>query len=200
MDDVDGATRATGAPSRRDELLDRIVDHVVENGIAQITLRALATAVGSNNRMLLYYFGSREELIVEALHGAESRFPTMAEVITFLDDDALPLAERLGGAWATIADPRNRAFHRLFFEIFGLAGFERDRFATLLGLIGTEWVGHVAGAFEDAGASPDQALELGHETVALWRGLQASLLSLGDDALVGRVADSAHRALCERVV
>ncbi|ROQ38555.1 TetR family transcriptional regulator [Frondihabitans sp. PhB188] len=183
---------------RRDDLLAKIVDHVIDHGIAQITLRSLATAVGSNNRMLLYYFGSREELIVTALHGAESRFPTMALVAELLDDRSLSLAERIGSAWDVIALPENLPFHRLFFEIFGLAGFERERFEALLGLIGTEWVQHVAAAFEDAGLSADEALDAGHETVALWRGLQASLLSLGDGAVVRRAAANAHAGLVAR--
>jgi AcrR family transcriptional regulator len=187
------------APGRREELLERIVDYVVEHGIAQLTLRGLAEAVGSNNRMLLYYFGSREALVVEALHGAEPRFPGMARVLTALDDRDATLDRRLGRAWELIADPANRAFHRLFFEIFGLAGFERERFDALLDAIGTEWVSHAAAAFEDAGAAPEEALLLGHETVALWRGLQLSLLSLGDEDLASRVARGAHAALVSRV-
>lgn len=189
---------SAAAPGRRDELLERIVDYVVEHGIAQLTLRGLAAAVGSNNRMLLYYFGSREALIVEALHGAEPRFPGMAGVLVALDDRDAPLESRLQGAWQLIADPANRAFHRLFFEIFGLAGFERERFDALLGAIGTEWVSHAAAAFEDAGASPEGALVLGHETVALWRGLQLSLLSLGDEEVAHRVAGGAHASLVDR--
>lgn len=191
---------------RREQLLELVVDYVLEHGIAQLTLRGLATAVGSNNRMLLYYFGSREELVVEALHGAEAQFPSMGGVLTALDDRALSLAERLRRAWLIIADPANLPFHRLFFEIFGLAGFERDRFTVLLDAIGSEWVGHIRGAFGDAGVPASEADALAHETVALWRGFQATLLSLGDEAastasaVVLRAADDALASLVARTV
>ncbi|MCU1476104.1 MAG: hypothetical protein JWQ64_797 [Subtercola sp.] len=184
---------------RKQLLLDRIVDYVLENGITQLTLRGLATAVGSNNRMLLYYFGSREELIIAALDGAELRFPGMAAVITALDTSTAPLDERLLSAWATISDPANLPFHRLFFEIFGLAGFERQRFRTFLGEVGTEWVAHVSAVLVEGGVPDAQAELFAHEIVALWRGLQATLLTGGDRAVIDRAARAATAALLDRV-
>lgn len=187
------------AVDRREQLLESVVDHVLESGIARLTLRGLATAVGSNNRMLLYYFGSLEELVVTALHAAEYRFNGMTTIFAEFDDRRVPLAERVQGAWTTIQDPENRPFHRLFFEIFGLAGFERDRFDELLGVIGTEWVDNVARAYEAEGLGPDDARLFAHETVALWRGFQATLLSLQDDIVVDRAARPALAALVERI-
>lgn len=176
---------------RREQLLDKVVDYVLENGIADLTLRRLGTAVGSNNRMLLYYFGSREEIIVTALAAAEQRFPRMQTLLAVIDDDAIPLETRLGEAWDIIADPANRPFHRLFFQIFGLAGFERERFTDLLTTVSTEWVAHVRAAIIGDGVDPDSAAVRAHEIVALWRGLQATLIGLGDAALVGRAARDA---------
>ncbi|WP_213816701.1 TetR/AcrR family transcriptional regulator [Glaciihabitans sp. dw_435] len=176
---------------RREQLLDKVVDYVLENGIADLTLRRLGTAVGSNNRMLLYYFGSREEIIVTALAAAEHRFPRMQTLLAVIDDESISLETRLGEAWDIIADPDNRPFHRLFFQIFGLAGFERERFADLLTTVSTEWVAHVRDAAIGDGVDPDRAAVLAHEIVALWRGLQATLIGLGDAALVGRAARDA---------
>lgn len=190
---------APAAVDRRQELLERIVDHVLEHGIARLTLRGLATAVGSNNRMLLYYFGSLEELTVTALQAAEHRFAGMLSVFDSIGDQSVSLGARIQGTWATIADPANRPFHRLFFEIFGLAGFERDRFAELLGTVGTEWADIVAAAYRAEGLSPACAADFAHETVALWRGFQATLLSLDDDAVVARAAQPAMDALVARI-
>lgn len=184
---------------KKAELLERIVDHVLENGISQLTLRALATAVGSNNRMLLYYFGSREELVVAALHGAEHRFPGIVGVVDHLGGPDRPLEERLLTVWRTVSDPVNQPFNRLFFEVFGLASFDRERYAALLGDIGTEWVGQVASAYRDEGVPEARAESLAHETVALWRGFQATMLSLGAGEVVERAALDATEALVARV-
>ena len=187
-----------GGSGRREMLLAKIVDYVLANGISELTLRGLASAVGSNNRMLLYYFGSRDEIIVAALEGAADRFPGIRWIFEALDDEAVPLADRLLGAWGTISDPVNLPFHRLFFEIFGMAGFERQRFTALLGTIGTEWVNHVAAAFAADGVPADRSLMFAHEIVALWRGFQATLISMGDPAIVDRAARDATSALLAR--
>ncbi|MEF2975885.1 TetR/AcrR family transcriptional regulator [Subtercola sp. YIM 133946] len=186
-------------PDRRQLLLESIVDFVLENGVAQLTLRGLANAVGSNNRMLLYYFGSREELIIAALAGAEQRFPGMGRMVVLIDDDSLPVGDRLLEAWAILADPQNLPLHRLFFEIFGLAGFERQRFTAFLGAVGTEWVEHLSTALARRGVTDAQADLFAHEAVALWRGFQATLLSGGDPQLVDRSARAATHALVDRV-
>lgn len=49
--------------SRRDELLDQATDHVLEHGLIGMTLRPLAAAIGTSDRMLLYHFGSRDALV-----------------------------------------------------------------------------------------------------------------------------------------
>ncbi len=180
---------------RRRELLGRVVDHVLEHGVADLTLRGLSAAVGSNNRMLLYYFGSRDELIVTALESAGTRFPSMQSVLGIIDDATVPLDQRLDEVWRIIALAENLPYHRLFFQIFGLAGFEQERFTSLLGAVGTEWPAHVTQAFENDGYDSADATVLAHEVVALWRGLQATLISTGDLDLVNRAAAGGIRAI-----
>jgi AcrR family transcriptional regulator len=184
----------TGSDRRRD-LLDRVVDHVLEHGVADLTLRGLSAAVGSNNRMLLYYFGSRDELIITALEAAGTRFPSMQSLLGVIDDATVPLDDRLDAVWRIIASPENLPYHRLFFQIFGLAGFEQERFTRLLDTVGTEWAAHVAQAFQDEGVDAAEATVLAHQVVALWRGLQATLISTGDLDLVNRAAAGAIRAI-----
>lgn len=59
--------------SRREELLDRVVDHVLEAGLIGFTLRPVAAAVGTSDRMLIYHFGSRDALVAEAVAAATER-------------------------------------------------------------------------------------------------------------------------------
>lgn len=59
--------------SRRDELLDLVTDHVLEHGLIGLTLRPLAAAVGTSDRMLLYHFGSRDDLVTAVVTRAEER-------------------------------------------------------------------------------------------------------------------------------
>ena len=56
----------TADEQRPVELLDAIVGYLTTHGVAELSLRPLAKAVGSSPRVLLYYFGSKEKLL-EAL-------------------------------------------------------------------------------------------------------------------------------------
>jgi len=49
--------------SRRDDLLDAAADHVLAEGLIGLTLRPLAAALGTSDRMLLYHFESRDALV-----------------------------------------------------------------------------------------------------------------------------------------
>ena len=48
---------------RREELLDQVTDHVLEHGLIGLTLRPVAAAIGTSDRMLIYHFGSRDALV-----------------------------------------------------------------------------------------------------------------------------------------
>lgn len=52
---------------RRAELLDAVVAYLGEHGLADVSLRPMATAVGISVNGLVHHFGSKEELVVAAL-------------------------------------------------------------------------------------------------------------------------------------
>ncbi|HAU22604.1 MAG TPA: TetR/AcrR family transcriptional regulator [Erythrobacter sp.] len=51
----------------RDSLLPPMANFVLENGLAPASLRPLAKAAGTSDRMLIYHFGSKERLIEDLL-------------------------------------------------------------------------------------------------------------------------------------
>src|SRR5215218_10304899 len=59
--------------SRRDDLLDRITDHVLQHGLIGLSLRPVAAAVGTSDRMLIYHFGSRDALVSAVVGRATER-------------------------------------------------------------------------------------------------------------------------------
>ena len=59
--------------SRREELLDQVTDHVLEQGLIGLTLRPLAAAIGTSDRMLIYHFGSRDALVSAVLARSNER-------------------------------------------------------------------------------------------------------------------------------
>ena len=49
--------------NRREELLDQVTDHVLQHGLIGLTLRPLAAAIGTSDRMLIYHFDNRDALV-----------------------------------------------------------------------------------------------------------------------------------------
>ncbi|WP_028639093.1 TetR family transcriptional regulator [Nocardioides sp. URHA0032] len=58
---------------RREELLDQVTDHVLAQGLIGLTLRPLAAAIGTSDRMLIYHFGSRDALVSAVVARASDR-------------------------------------------------------------------------------------------------------------------------------
>jgi AcrR family transcriptional regulator len=53
--------------TRRAQLIERIADHLLDHGLPGASLRPMAAAAGTSDRMLLYYFPDREAVLTAAL-------------------------------------------------------------------------------------------------------------------------------------
>ncbi|NAZ88162.1 TetR/AcrR family transcriptional regulator, partial [Kineococcus indalonis] len=183
------------AGGERERLLGLVAAHVLEHGVTSLTLRGVAGAVGSNNRMLLYYFGSKEALVGEALRAVgEERFPGFATAWSALERGRGPLRQDLQRVWSAIAAPEHLPFLRLFFEVFGQAARGDERWRGVLGDIG-DWQRPAAVRFAREGLAPRVAQARATELVALWRGLQMTLLITG----AGGAAERERRRAVEEV-
>ncbi|WP_448586778.1 TetR family transcriptional regulator [Thermaurantiacus sp.] len=87
MPPPDGSVRR----ARREAATARMADHVLAHGLAASGLRALAAAAGTSDRMLLYYFATKEEILSTVLG-------TIARRLLAALDAAVPEGERLGEA------------------------------------------------------------------------------------------------------
>lgn len=180
--------------AERRRLLDLLAGHCIEHGVAELTLRRAAEAVGSNNRMLLYYFGSKEQMIATALIAAGERFPLVLRSFEQLEADG-PLADRLHAAWRSLSADVNLPFIRLFFEVLGLAIHQPGRFDGFLGSVSHQWADRVTAVLRREGLTAAAARRTGREIVALWRGLQLDLVSGHERGAL----DRAHAAAARRI-
>jgi AcrR family transcriptional regulator len=63
----------TKSDDRRALILDRLADHILAHGLIASSLRPLAKAAGTSDRMLLYYFVDKADLISAALETIAAR-------------------------------------------------------------------------------------------------------------------------------
>ena len=66
---------------RREELLERVTDHVLAHGLIGLTLRPLAAAVGTSDRMLVYHFGSRDALVSAVVAATTARATRVVDAL-----------------------------------------------------------------------------------------------------------------------
>ncbi|GAA2783923.1 TetR/AcrR family transcriptional regulator [Streptomyces rameus] len=165
---------------RRARLVDAAVDHVAAHGIADLSLRRLGAAIGVSHRMLIHYFGSKEQLLAEIVRESERRQRDLLTRLR-LEPGRSPVdVARL--LWRQLTDPATAGQERLFFEINVDAlrgGPEAVR--VLEGLM-TDWLEPLVAAETAGGADPAAARRRARLGLATVRGLLLDLLTTGDRA------------------
>jgi AcrR family transcriptional regulator len=183
-----------GSP-RRAELLDACYGFVLTHGLAGLSLRPLAAATGTSPRVLLYLFGSKENLVREVL--ARARREQIALLAGALDLDTAPpagrFAELAGRLWDLLSAPEQRALVRLTYEAF-LRSVSRDP---------GPWQGYAAETARDwldllVRAQPDTPRALAEaratRALALIRGLLLDLLASDNPERVTAAVHAGHWA------
>jgi AcrR family transcriptional regulator len=168
--DGQGDGAETGA---RDRLLHDAIAYVAAHGLADLSLRRLAAAIGTSHRMLIYHFGSRAGLLVAVAKAVEE-----AERATVFDSGGSPDDAR--SFWDRISDPALWPQERLFFELYAHALLGRPGTEAFLDDIVESWVAPIAAAMVDAGADEKRARADARLGVAVVRGLLLDLLATGD--------------------
>lgn len=100
---------------RPQQLKIAIAKYLVRHGLASLSLRPLAKAVGSSPRGLLYHFGSKEKMIIEVVAELRRQQRVAYEV------EAKSFSEACQVIWRRMSAPHSEPFFRLFFEAYGIA-------------------------------------------------------------------------------
>ena len=159
----------------RERLLAAAVDRALDTGIADLSLRQIAAAIGTSHRMLIYHFGSREGLLVAVTQAVEDQ-----QRAALLDSGATSQDARR--AWERLSDPALWPQERLFFELYAYALRGRPGTEGFLDGIVESWVAPVAAALVEAGADEATARADARLGVAVVRGLLLDLLATEDRA------------------
>ncbi len=178
-------------PSPRQRLLDAAIEYVAEHGLGEVTLRGLASAIGTSHRMLIHHFGSKEGLWVEIVQEVERRQRELLAEIA--PDPGQPVAAAMWAWWKHISDPALWPNERLFFEVYGQALQGRAHTTEMLDAIVDSWLDPIAELSIARGTPRDIARAHARLGIAVTRGLLLDLLATGDVAAV----DAAMRAFVD---
>jgi AcrR family transcriptional regulator len=111
--------RVTKSDDRRSALLDLFADHLLAEGLAGSSLRPLAKAAHISDRMLLYYFKDKAEVIASALDRVVNRLETLLQAGT--DQTLLPLPQLQAKLFARLSADNLWPYIQLWLEIASVA-------------------------------------------------------------------------------
>lgn len=182
---------SSASPSAREtELLEAAYRYSLTHGLAEMSLRPLAKAIGSSPRVLLYLFGSKDGLVRALL--ARARTSELA-LLAHVDTGTDPLPEVARRLWAWLSAAEHRALLHLWLEGYARSLVEPDG----------AWAGFARATVEDwldvlTAAQPANIRDTDHglaertEILALLRGALIDLLATGD---VARTSAAVQRRL-----
>ena len=176
--------------SKHDVLLDKIIDQLMTSGISDLSLRELASQLDTSHRVLLYHFGSKEELISEVVqevrHREKSHF-----VDSVVPNNQASTGQALTAFYDHNVSEAMRPYFHLFYEVWGIAQANPAAYEKFLEGIVSVWVDSLSEILLRAGYGYEDARTRATLVLAAMRGLQLDIFTTGEKER----ADRAFNAL-----
>lgn len=174
---------STTPSGRQTELLEAAYRYALEHGLADLSLRPLAAAIGSSPRVLMFLFGNKDGLVRALLARARVDELAMLDRLQHASDEAsIDLVPAVEQVWGWLAADEHRPLLRLWAEAYARslvgpdgawAGFARTTV--------NDWLA----VFAECQPQPERDSEEGaaRRTLALavLRGALLDLLATGDE-------------------
>ncbi len=154
--------------TRRAELAEGATDYAVEHGLIGLSLRPLAVALGTSDRMLLYHFRGKDDLVATILRTSAQR--SVASI------RALPPSRDLRSAvldlWRASSTGPLQACQRLYVEAASLGIFGHEPYATEVRGANAIWMSALADHLAAVGLTTAAARQAANLVDAAFMGLQ----------------------------
>lgn len=171
-----------GYKHTRQDLLEGALAAASDDGLSQLTFGRLAKRLGINDRTVVYYFPTKDDLITEVVMSMGLRLQQMlGDAFSMPAADHVELAR---AAWPVLASDEADPIFALFFEANGLAAAGRPPYDTLVPALVEAWIEWVMAFLTGTKAKRRAEAEA---TIAVIDGLLL-LRQLAGPAAAGRAA------------
>jgi AcrR family transcriptional regulator len=154
--------------SKRDDLIDRATDWAWEHGLVGLSLRPLAAALGTSDRMLLYHLGSKDQLIVEIIRRSTQR---SARELRALPASASP-HDAVLEQWHLRTTEHQAQCERLYVEAFTLGLFGHEPYASEVVAMNEAWLSAVRAHLVSSGVPEGHSREIAELVEAAFMGFE----------------------------
>jgi AcrR family transcriptional regulator len=143
----------TRATTRRDQLAEAATDYALAHGLIDLSLRPLAAALGTSDRMLLYHFDGKDDLVATVLRVSNDR--SVAQVLAL--EPARGVREAVLALWAVIVSPELNRCQGIYVEAAALGLLGREPYAGVVREANGRWVAALTDFLVASGVPPDRA-------------------------------------------
>ncbi|MFI5731165.1 TetR/AcrR family transcriptional regulator [Kribbella sp. NPDC051587] len=172
-------TPKEGPSAREQELLERAYEYSLTHGLADLSLRPLATAIGSSPRVLLFLFGSKDGLIRALLTRARTDELELLQQLNSRYDVPPGLTVVARELWTWLAAPERRPLMAFWVEAYGRSLVAPEGPWAEFGRSTVEdWLELLKASQPDPGTAAAEARRTG--VLAMLRGALIDLLATGD--------------------
>jgi AcrR family transcriptional regulator len=168
--------------SRREELAQQATDYVLEEGLIGLSLRPLAAALGTSDRMLNYHFGSKDELIASVLGVSSERSATQIRAL----EPAKTVRQAVLDLWATIASADQQRCQRMYVEAAALGLFGHEPYASAVRAANETWLESMRNFLMASGAPAGRSKRMVTLLDSAFMGFQLDLTLDEADADINR--------------
>jgi AcrR family transcriptional regulator len=173
---------AEEASARQIELLEAAYRYVLRHGLADLSLRPLAAAIGSSPRVLIFLFGSKDGLVRALL--ARARADELA-LIGDVGTTPIGLAPAVDRVWAWLAAEEHRPLLRLWVEAYARSLVEPDgAWAGFARATVRDWLAVLTACQPPAERDSETGAARRTLALAVLRGALLDLLATGDEQRV----------------
>ncbi|MDX6233815.1 MAG: hypothetical protein QOH68_2887 [Nocardioidaceae bacterium] len=176
--------------TKRDELTEAATDYVLEHGLIGLSLRPLAAALGTSDRMLIYHFGSKDELIAAVLAASNNRSMAFINAMK----PAPSLRQAVLDLWKTYSDGQVQQCQLMYVEAAALGLFGREPYASSIRESNAVWMAAMATHLQRSGVPAADAPRLAGLIDATFNGVLLDR-PLDDEAESRTIIEDLARAL-----
>jgi AcrR family transcriptional regulator len=170
---------------RKEEILQRLMRYFSDYGLSELSLRPMAAKVGTSARLLIFHFGSKDNLIAEVLDHINAKL--RASLNELLQKPAGgPRIAPIRAYWNWAVAEKNLASFKVMYELQLLAARNPKRFGKYLQRSSLEWLELVTDIL------PKEQRMAAWSTLycAVFDGLFLELLATGDKKRTGAALDT----------
>ena len=174
-------------------LLDLAADSLLNRGLHGLSLRPLASDLGVSPRTLLYHFGSKEKLIVEAIRHLRRRQPAIRKLLEDPPTTSATASESISEVWDEARQPQSRPFLALYFELAALSVRDPATYRPLIRALDDDWIQAMRGQLTSLDVQPQRMEAAISTALAGYRGALLQALTTDD----WKAADEAITCIIE---